>query len=78
MADLLVQLLNSFIDRKDPPGILSLEYPGDSMVLRFEWFGGEIRDYGYTKARWDVVWTRFNEYWKSIGAPTKENPWWAE
>ena len=65
MSDLLVQLLDVFIDRKDPPDILSIEYPADLMIIRFEWFGGEIREYGYTRPRWDAVWTRFNRFWQN-------------
>ena len=65
MNDLLLQLLNIYIDKGDPPDVLSIEYPDDMLVIRLGWFGGCGINLGYTKARWDLVWARFNGFWRS-------------
>lgn len=73
MPDLLIQLLDIYIKKGDPPDILSIECPDDMLVIRLGWFGGNGIHFGYTKARWDAVWTRFNEFWDE----RRNAPWWA-
>lgn len=64
MNDLLLHLLNIYIDKGDPPDVLSIECPDDTPVISFGWLTGDSIIYGYTKDRWDIVWTRFNEFWQ--------------
>ena len=50
-----------------PPDILSMEFAGDQMgdniVIRFEWFSGRVKDFGYTEERYKDIWEVFNKYW---------------
>lgn len=62
--DLLVQLLDLWISRGDPPDVMSKEWDGDdTLKIRFEWFTGRCREYPYSKQRFDAVWEAFNRYW---------------
>lgn len=64
MNDLLLQLLEKWIDRCYPPDLISLEHPDGSPVIQFQWFfKGDTREFAYTKVRWDMVYERFNDYW---------------
>lgn len=64
-SDLLVTLFNKYINK---PDILSVEYDYDEMpFIRFEWFGGSVKDFPYTSQRYDSIWCAFNRYWSYIG-----------
>jgi hypothetical protein len=61
--DLIIQLFNLWVSRNYPPDILSVEWPNDKQVIRFAWQSGKMREFGYTQARYDVIWQVFNDYW---------------
>lgn len=64
MSDLLLQLLEKWIGRQDPPDIISIESPGEAPVIQFIWFfKNKKRQFTYTKERWDIVYDRFNDFW---------------
>jgi len=69
--DLLLQHLNQYIARNYPPDSISREWAlgedsdEEFLVIRFEWFSGKSRDFGYSSERYEIVWRAFNQYWKS-------------
>ena len=74
VKDLALQLLDMYISQDKVPDILSMEWPnGEDLVIRFEWFSGESKDFGYSYERYKGVWEAFNQYWNSRGDPPK-NP----
>mgnify|MGYP001594289114 CR=1 FL=1 len=66
-TDLLIQLLDNMIDHGKPPDILSREFEEGKAVIRFEWFNGHIKEFGYTPARYDAAWRRFQSHWNGPG-----------
>jgi len=62
--DLILQLFDLYVERGYPPDVLSKEFPGP--VIRLEWFSGKRREFGYTKARWDLMFDEFNRFWRSF------------
>ncbi len=68
---LIIQLFELYVRRSYPPDILSVEYGPDEdginekRFIRFEWFSGKVREFGYTNEAYGAIWKRFNEYWNS-------------
>jgi hypothetical protein len=65
--DLLLTLLNSLIEKGNPPGTLSIEYAEkdgeEEPLIRLEWLNGVCKDFPWTRERYDLVWARFQRYW---------------
>ena len=77
--ELILQLCDLYVRRNYPPDILSVEYGADEdgitdeRIIRFEWFSGKTRDFGFTNKAYSAIWDRFNSYWKRHDDPTPEN-----
>jgi hypothetical protein len=64
--DLLLQHLKQYLERNYPPDCISVEWPnGEDPVIRFEWFSGKQKDFGYTSQRREIVFEKYNEYWRA-------------
>ncbi len=74
--ELIEQIFELYIKRNYPPDILSVEYGSDEnginengindkRMIRFEWFSGKSREFGYTSKSYGAIWDRFNSYWNT-------------
>ncbi len=64
--ELLLHLFDLYVGRSYPPDILSREHgDDDKMIIRFEWFSGKSREFGYTEKAYNAIWEKFNSYWKA-------------
>ena len=68
--ELIEQLFDLYVRRNYPPDILSVEYGSDEngindqRFIRFEWFSGKTKEFGYTPKSYSAIWDKFNGYWR--------------
>ena len=62
---LISRLFDAWRSKENVPDFLSREYRssnGDWLVIRFEWFNGKIKDFGYTRERFNCAWNLLDDY----------------
>lgn len=62
--DLLLQLFEIYISKKNVPDQISIEFDSENKpLIQFEWKKGMVKTFGYTLDRYNEVSEAFKNYW---------------